>query len=277
MEKRRIILAVAAIAAVVLVLIGIQIFRALSNHGIMGSGTIEATEVQISAQTAGEVLERFFDEGDKVKKGEILVKVDPKNSQARYDQVLAMEKAAAVRFELSAKEFKRAGELFSSRMISDQKYDEVASSYRAAQADLEQASANKRLAKIALDHTVVESPIDGVILSKNIEKGEVVSVGLALFTLADLNTVYLKIFVPETELGKIKLGQRAEVFVDSFHGRGFPGVVSFISDQAEFTPKNIQTPKERVNQVFAVKIKIQSPDQLLKPGMPADARLINNQ
>ncbi|MCX5750128.1 MAG: efflux RND transporter periplasmic adaptor subunit [Candidatus Saganbacteria bacterium] len=275
MEKRRIVIAIVAIVAVVGLLIGIKLFNVLSNHGIAGSGTIEATEVQIGSQTAGEVLERFFDEGDKVKKGDILVKVDPKNSQARYDQAVAIEKAAAIRFELSFKEFKRAGELFANRMISDQKNDEVTSSYRAAQADLDQASASKRLAKIALDNAVVTSPIDGVILSKNIEKGELVSIGLPLFTLADLNEVYLKIFVPETEVGKIKLGQNALVFVDSFPGKGFPGTVTFISDQAEFTPKNIQTQKERLNQVFAVKIKIQNPDQLLKPGMPADAKLGN--
>jgi multidrug resistance efflux pump len=94
--------------------------------------------------------------------------------------------------------------------------------------------------------------------------------GAALFTLADLDQVTLTVYVPEAELGKVALGQEVEVTVDAYD-QVFPGQVTHIASQAEFTPKNVQTQEERVHMVFAVKIRLDNPDHQLKPGMPADA------
>ena len=98
--------------------------------------------------------------------------------------------------------------------------------------------------------------------------------GKTLLSLANLDAVDLTIYVPETEVGQVALDQQVAVTVDSFPGQTFMGHVIFISDQAEFTPKNIQTKEERVNTVFAVKVRIPNPDHKLKPGMPADATLV---
>ena len=143
----------------------------------------------------------------------------------------------------------------------------------AAGAMVETARAAVDLAKIQLDYTCLKAPFKGTLTSRNVEPGEVVSPGREVLTLADLSTVELKIFVDEPEIGKVKPGQRVEVKTDTYPQKTYPGQVTFISPEAEFTPKIIQTHKERVKLVYLVKIAILNPGLELKPGMPADAWL----
>ncbi len=118
---------------------------------------------------------------------------------------------------------------------------------------------------------VVKSPIAGVVLTRNVEKGERVNAGTPLFTLADLDRLYLKVYVPESDLGQVILGAQARVYVDAFPDRGFAARVSRVANQAEFTPKNVETKEERVKLVFAVELAVEdNPDGVLKPGMPAE-------
>jgi len=119
----------------------------------------------------------------------------------------------------------------------------------------------------------LKSPFSGILTSRNIEPGEVVTPGREVLSLSDLSIVELKIFVDETEIGKVKPGQRVKVKIDTFPDKIYTGTVSFISPEGEFTPKIIQTHKERVKLVYLVKISIPNPDVELKPGMPADAWL----
>jgi len=125
-----------------------------------------------------------------------------------------------------------------------------------------------------IDDTKIISPISGTVIRKVAEKGELVALGTPIFVVADLSSVYLTIYIPETILGKIKLGQNAEVKIDSFPNKSFNGKVIYISQEAEFTPKNIQTKDERVKLVYGVKIKINNPNGELKSGMPADAIIL---
>jgi HlyD family secretion protein len=140
----------------------------------------------------------------------------------------------------------------------------------AARARLEAAGAALDLAEIQLDYTELRAPFDGVIVSRNIEPGEVVSPGQEVISISDLSEVDVKVFVPETEIGKVKPGQSAAVKVDTFPDKIYQGAVAFISPEGEFTPKIIQTHKERVKLVFLVKITIPNPNLELKTGMPAD-------
>jgi len=140
-----------------------------------------------------------------------------------------------------------------------------------AKAQVQAAQAALDLAEIQLQHTQLRSPFEGIITSRNLEPGEVVSPGREIISLADLSSVDLKVFVDETEIGKIKPGQEVEIKTDTFPDKVYQGHVSFISPTAEFTPKIIQTHKERVKLVYLVKIAIPNPDLELKSGMPADA------
>jgi HlyD family secretion protein len=128
-------------------------------------------------------------------------------------------------------------------------------------------------AEAQLGFSVLRSPLGGVVLRKHVEPGETIVAGTPVVTIADLASTWLKIYVPEPKLGHVKLGQPAEVTTDSYPGKVYRGTVTFVASEAEFTPKTVQTPEERVKLVFAVKITVANPDQELKPGMPADARL----
>jgi multidrug resistance efflux pump len=129
------------------------------------------------------------------------------------------------------------------------------------------------LLQTQINDAKITTPTSGIVTTKVVEIGELVSPGMPIVVITNLDTVYLTIFVPETRLGKVKLEQDAQVSVDSFPGRTFNGKVTYISPEAEFTPKNIQTKEERVKLVYGVKIELDNPEKLLKPGMPADAVL----
>lgn len=138
-------------------------------------------------------------------------------------------------------------------------------------AHLEQARVALNLAETNLSYATIVSPLTGVVLSKNIEPGEYVAPGTAVITVGDLVNVWLRAYIAEDTLSSVKVGQRAWVTTDARPGKKYEGRVSFISSEAEFTPKNVQTPKERVKLVYRIKINITNPNMELKPGMPADA------
>ena len=142
-----------------------------------------------------------------------------------------------------------------------------------SKAQIDSARAALQQGAIQLDYTQLRSPLTGMVISRNIEPGETVNVGREVITVSDLSRVDLKIFVDETQIGKVKPGQKADVKIDTFPDKVFVGLVSFISPEGEFTPKIIQTKKERVKLVYLVKIAIANPGKELKAGMPADALL----
>ena len=140
-----------------------------------------------------------------------------------------------------------------------------------ARAQLAQAEAALVQARARLADTRIEAPMDGVVLRKNLERGATAAPGSAIVTLVDPSDLWLRAYIAETDLGRVKIGQNARVTVDAFPGQPFEGRVTEVASAAEFTPRNVQTQKERVTLVFRVKVAIANPDGRLKPGMPADA------
>ncbi|RLB85962.1 MAG: hypothetical protein DRH15_02690, partial [Deltaproteobacteria bacterium] len=140
-----------------------------------------------------------------------------------------------------------------------------------AEAKLKEAEASEELARLYLEYTELRAPFNGIITSRDVEPGEVVNPAREVISMADLSTVDLKVFVGEPEIGYIKPGQKVKVKTDTFPNKTYKGQVSHISPEAEFTPKIIQTHKERVKLVYLVKVTIPNPDLELKPGLPADA------
>lgn len=141
---------------------------------------------------------------------------------------------------------------------------------RQARARTEQARAAVALATTQLENTRLASPLSGIVLSHNIEPGEFVSAGTPVVTVAETAHLWVRAYVNQPDLGRVRHGQKVVVRTDSFPGRDFEGVVGFISSEAEFTPKTVQTPKERVKLVFRLKVDVANPKDELKPGMPAD-------
>jgi HlyD family secretion protein len=142
-----------------------------------------------------------------------------------------------------------------------------------ARANVDSAAESLRLAQIVLEYTVLRAPFDGVILVRQAELGEVAAPGMPVATLADLDHVWLRAYVNEPDIGKVRHGGPVVVTTDTYPGKKYQGHIAFISSQAEFTPKSVETHAERVTLVYRIRIEIDNPTHELVPGMPADARI----
>jgi HlyD family secretion protein len=145
-----------------------------------------------------------------------------------------------------------------------------------AQAQVQQAKAALARLQVQLDKMTLTAPRDGIVTERPANPGELAAPGTTLMNLGDLDRLTLTVFIPETQIGRVRVRQTAHVTVDAYPKETFEGTVTFITMEAEFTPKNVQTQEERVNLVFAVKISLNNPDHRLKPGMPADAEIISD-
>ncbi|MBI5443441.1 MAG: efflux RND transporter periplasmic adaptor subunit [Deltaproteobacteria bacterium] len=349
-----------------------------SPEGVLPvSGNIEATEVEMSFRIGGRVAERAVSEGDVVKAGQVVARLDSRDLEAdvalRKAQVRAVEaalaelsagsrpeeigqaeaaerraqaaldallagsrtqelqaaEAALARERAEAERLRtdaaRQAELYRLGLISARENDAAQAAYhvalarvresderrklvvegprqeeiRQARAALEESTQRLRLvrkgprteaieqararvaearealaqAETRLGYATVTAPLSGVVLSKNVEPGEYVAPGTPVVTVADLARVWLRAYVDETDLGRVKLGQRVRVTSDTFPGKAYEGRLSFLSSEAEFTPKSVQTRKERVKLVYRIKVDVENPASELKPGMPADAAI----
>jgi HlyD family secretion protein len=256
-DKRKIIIPI----VILVVVLGTALFFIFKKKGpddvIYGSGTIEATEVDVSTRISGEVTEILVGEGDQVEEGDLLAEIESKELDAQRIGAEAV-------LDEAEKNFARMRELYHAGGVSRMELDRTETLYLSAKSQLDFLDAT-------LSDSEILSPITGVVLSKNIETGEVVFPGVPILTIADLRFLWIKIYVSEPVMGLIALNDVATINVDSYPGRDFVGVVTFISQEPEFTPKNVQTEDERTKLVFGVKIELENRDLALKPGMPADA------
>lgn len=208
------------------------------------------------------------------------------------DELSAQLASARASLSNAGKNLERMRQLFKKGVVSEKELENAETAYTVAQSNVNHVSAtieralenaetvytvsrsNVNLVSATIENAVIYSPIEGVVLEKNLEIGEMAFPGSTIVTLGDLKKTWMKIYVDEKKLGVIKLGQKAYVKVDSFPDRNFSGCVVSISNKAEFTPKTIQTKDERVKLMYAVKIAVDNPDMELKPGMPADAMVL---
>ncbi len=315
---------------------------------IVGSGRVEGDEIELSPKIPGKVIKLFVDEGDRVKKGEVVALLKSKEYEARVSQAKAnleafkkrcsaamydwlltkksveieIERAkkeldvakhrmlvAKANYEKAASDFKRFRNLYREKAISKSKFEEIKriyetsreayqasmkgvdiarknlllamdkmklvkskeSIYKAMKDEVKRAEAVLKEAEAYLEDTEIRSPIDGVVLEKLVEPGEVVSSGTPIFVVVNLEKLYLKMFIDEKNIGRVALGMPARIYVDAYPKRPFDAYVCFVAQRAEFTPKEVETFTERVHHVFAVKLCVKNNKLgLLKPGMPAD-------
>jgi membrane fusion protein YbhG len=365
--------------------------RRAPDNRLMVSGNIELTEVNIAFKTAGRLIERDVDEGDAVKRGQIVARLDrdqllaqrareaaglqsAESQLAQAESSLEWQKAnmaadieqrradlasndarlaelnngarpqeklqakAAVdsaqsEYERAKRDWDRGQTLYKDDDISTAQYDQYRNRFESAEAALKNAQEAQGLvlagprheqieaaqgqvehargglkmaeantleikrrqeqittqrAEIArsraslalidsqLADTIAASPVDGVVLVKSADVGEVLAPGTTVVTVGDIDHPWLRGYVNETDLGKVKLGSRAHVTIDSYPGKIYNGRVTFISSEAEFTPKQIQTEQERVKLVYRIKIELENPNHELKSNMPADAEIVLN-
>jgi HlyD family secretion protein len=193
----------------------------------------------------------------------------------RAQRLFAKDEVSAQDRDLAATALKRAEATFKA---AQQRYNEAVEGSRKediaiAQANLKEANADLGLSRVNLDYTILHAPFTGVITVRQAELGEVVEPGTPVVTLADLDHIWLRAYIAETNLGRIHWGQDVTITTDTYPGKKYHGRISFIASDAEFTPKSVQTYQERVTLVYRIKIDIDNPNHELKPGEPADATI----
>ncbi|MBG0787821.1 MAG: efflux RND transporter periplasmic adaptor subunit [Anaerolineaceae bacterium] len=199
------------------------------------------------------------------------------SAQTDYKRLLTTQAAADVlearaRVRVAQERYDLAMDFYNALLTGDQslQVQTSESGVKQAEAALAQAKAALALIDVQLEKAVVLAPIDGVVLTRNLEAGETVAPGGVVMEIGHLQEVELVVYIPETEYGRVQLGDQVEIVVDSFPSETFAGTVIHISDQAEFTPRNVQTTEGRQATVYAVKLTVPNSDLKLKPGMPAD-------
>lgn len=288
---------------------------------LQATGTIEATQVDLSAKLPGTLQKMTIEPGEPVKKNQLVAMVSRNDltaqkerdamavlkaeaqladltsgareqeikdaeiavntAQTNYDKVSkdytrgltlfqegAIPQAELEQLETAMKQFKNQLESAKSK-LSLLKSGSRPEQVKAARAELERSRAILKASEVLLDDTKILSPIDGTVLTKNFEPGEYVQAGASVAAVANLNDMWIKVYIPTDDLPQIKLGQQVK-FTVSGGSTEYKGIIEEIATQGEFTPKTIQTRKERTNIVFGVKIRISNEGGILKPGMPAD-------
>jgi HlyD family secretion protein len=237
---KKILLAVAAAALAAAVA-----WKLLHHSEFRYAGTVEATDVSLSPRISSTISTVTVQEGDQVAPGERLVGLGCEDYRL-----------AAL---LAKTDFERSERLYKEGSVPFETYDR---------------DRNRRdLTALQVSWCGIDSPIRGTVLARLHEPGEWASPGVNLLTLADLDLVYVYIYVPQTALYKIKPGMQVSAFLPEAGDKPRAGRVAFIRPEAEFTPKNVQTREERTRLVYGVKIFLDNADQVLKPGMPIEVRL----
>lgn len=208
------------------------------------SGTIEGIEIPIQSELGGPLKEINVAEGDEVKKGQALMKLDDRTYALQLEEAKAGVAAAQAQYDNNSGDYQEAL--------------------------LNQAKARQSQLQHQLEKTQIASPVDGIVLHQHIEIGQIVKPGATVFTILKKGEMEVVVYVPEANLNQVKIGQTATIKVDAYPDKDFTGKITHISTKAEFTPKNVQTPEERTKMVFAVTVKITEGIDELKPGMPAD-------
>jgi len=326
MERKRLL----PIAAAVIVILFAAWFFLLRGGGADGpldaSGTVEATDAQLGFEAAGRIDTIVVHEGDRVKAGQELARLDQSELNARRQQASAQLAAAQAtltelergsrteevqqgrdqlatanqRLADAQRDLDRTKRLFDGGAVSREALDKAQLAFEVAQSQHDQAAQAFQLLQIGprperidaqraavaaaqgtvqqinamLANAVIRAPFDGVVTVKDREVGETVSPGAPVLTVTNLDDRWVRIYIPETRIGAVHLGEGATITADTYKGRVYRGAVSFIASEAEFTPKNVQTKDERVKLVYAVKVRITSDSTYdLKPGIPADVTL----
>jgi HlyD family secretion protein len=348
----RVVLIVVGGALVVLsALVVPSLFHKPPQYIVSASGRIEGREVTLAAkEIQARVKALLADEGEAVKKGQVLAELESDQLDARFQSLQAnvsnleaqiaqatvdmgytqkntgaalqaaqaavrstsahLARAKAVSANATA-DYQRTASLFKEEIVSKSSLDQATMNYEtaladvnAAEKDLAQAEASLAVAQAARDTVKLKAeqikvleqsrnaaraqlaeaqanlaerkiyaPTDGTILSRPVEVGDVVSPGSPIFVMVDMSRLYLKVYIPEPDIPKLKLGDQADITVDAFPNTTFPARITKIYEQAEFTPKNVETKEERVKLVFGVELTFVKREPRLKPGMPADSAI----
>lgn len=285
--KRVAVFAIILLVLLIVLITFLSVTRRQDTGKIILSGMVESVQHDLSFRISGLITRINYDEGDLIDSGMIIAALDSGELVAAADQVQKAYQATNanidqlnIQLSMINRNLNKVKELLKTGAANQTQFDDLFDQKRQLQAQLEYAAKNLEsqqamvnLADIRKSYSLLRSPIKGKIISRQYEPGEVAAPGSPVVSISDLDNLTIKVYLPEIYLGKVKLGADVVIAVDSHPGKIISGKVTYISDKAEFTPKNVQTKQERVKQVFAIKISCNSQGGLLKPGMPCDVTI----
>jgi len=289
-QKMKITITIATLAVCAVVLAGAWWMwlrhEPLPEGLIQANGRIEGDHYTVAGKMPGKIVAIMAREGDTVVSEQVLAQLDDAQIRAKVEQakqqVVATEaqcQAATAAEQQSRRDKDRLSQLYARGSAAKRETERTHSAWTIAHSQLNAAEAQCEAAKAmllevqsVLADLTIRAPADGTITTRIADKGEVVAAGSPLFDIVNLDSLYLKVYIPEKAIGKVRLGLPARVYTDAFPDKPYPATVRYIASQAEFTPKEVQTPDERVKLVYAVKLYFdENPEHRLTPGLPADA------
>lgn len=250
-----------------------------ANTGILTLyGNIENRQVNLSFMVDGKIAKMLKEEGNSVKEGELVAVLDKQDYAANYQLAVANVKQTKAVMQDCLLKFERSKALIKNRAIAQQTYDSAQYAYETAKANCDVALSQETVAKNKLDYTELYAPEEGSISVRVVEPGTTVAAGQSVYTLSKLNSLWVRAFVSEKDLGNIKYGMPATVLTDSVNpntgkNRVYKGHIGFVSSVAEFTPKTVQSEELRTVLVYRVHIMVDDNDGFLRLGMPVTARI----
>ncbi|MFC0322837.1 efflux RND transporter periplasmic adaptor subunit [Gallibacterium melopsittaci] len=263
-----------SLIVLLLIIIGLSGFYLYQQHQRQAAnltelklyGNVDIRDVNLGFKVAGRVEKLLVDEGDQVKAGDLLATLDAKSFQDELRLAKAKLAEAEAILIKAEKLYQRSENLAKKDAISAASYDEIVAGRDQAQAQVDLAKALVSLAETRLEDTQLIAPSDGIVLTRVREKGSIVSAGLPIYSIALIQPVWIRAYVDEPNLGQIYQGQQVKVLTDS--GAEYLGKVGFISSQAEFTPKNVESEQLRTELVYRFKVLIEQSAPTLHQGMP---------
>lgn len=231
-------------------------------------GNIEIRQADLAFRVTGRIIRLYHEEGDYVRKGDLLAQLDDDTYKTQVMQALADLKDASAAYTYANQVYERNIELCRDSTVSKIQCEDYVSSKNQAQARVKLAAAKLDEAKINLEDTKLFAPNNGIILTRILEKGTIVSQSMPVYSLSLTEPVWVRAYIPESYLGRIKLGQKAYVYSDSRPDYKYKATVGFISPVAEFTPKTVETLSLRTDLVYRLRIIIDKTDEYLRQGMP---------
>ncbi len=241
-------------------------------------GNVEVRQVDLSFQVEGRIKDMLKEEGDYVKKNELVAVLDKRDYEANFKKVSADVLKAKASYENAQSQYTRQAPLVCDDTISEQAYDTLLNTRDNAKANYEATLAQKQEAKNKLDYTQVYAPEDGIITTRIQEAGANVAKNQAIYTLSKHKPVWIRAFISEVNLGNIKYGMEARVLTDSIDPktgkrREYKGFIGYISPVAEFTPKTVQTTDLRTDLVYRIRVYVYDVDFFLRQGMPTTIKI----
>lgn len=278
MKKKLIIASILLIIIINLALICYRTFFNKKPTSIKTFGNIEIRQVDLSFQVAGVINNLFVEEGDYVKKGDLIATLDDRDYRANYKKALYLKESSRAQAKDDLSKYKRNYPLCFDDTISREECETLLNKKDLSKAQFQENSANLEFQKLQLDYTKLYAPQDGIITTRVQEKGARVNANQIVYVMSLTKPVWIRTYIKETDLGNVKYGAHARVYTDTIDPKTgkkkeYSGYVGYISPVAEFTPKTVQTTDLRVDLVYRIRVYIDEVDEYLRQGMPTTVEI----